>query len=95
MTMNKRAVAAASGVRVEALEFWLDQRWLVPTDAPDGDGFTEADAARARLIRELRDDFGANVAGIDIILHLLDQLHDMRRTMAEMRSRFEPGGKEG
>lgn len=88
MTMNKRAIATATGVRVEALEFWLEQRWLVPVDPSDEGGFTEADAARARLIRELRDDFGANVAGIDIILHLLDQLHDMRRTLAAMKGEF-------
>ena len=28
---------------------------------------------------------GANDAGIDVILHLMDQLHGMRRVLAELR----------
>ena len=40
--------------------------------------FSEADLARARLIQDLRMDFGVNDEGISIILHLLDQLYGLR-----------------
>jgi chaperone modulatory protein CbpM len=40
--------------------------------------FSDTDLARARLIQDLRQDFGVNDEGIAIILHLLDQLHGLR-----------------
>jgi chaperone modulatory protein CbpM len=42
------------------------------------------DVARARLIRDLKDDFGVNDAGVDVILHLLDQLHGLRRAFDQL-----------
>jgi chaperone modulatory protein CbpM len=44
----------------------------------EGPLFSDADLARARLIQDLRLDFGVNDKGVAIILHLLDQLHGLR-----------------
>ncbi len=49
--------------------------------------FTEADLARARLIRELKRDFGVNDEGIGVILNLLDQVHGLRGALAAMCAR--------
>lgn len=94
MAMDRQAFLASSGLRVETLELWLEQRWLVPAPGAASETFTETDVARVRLICELRDDFGSNDAGIDIILHLIDQLHDMRRAFGELRRELpgRPGG---
>jgi chaperone modulatory protein CbpM len=43
------------------------------------------DIARACLIRDLKTDFGVNDEGIDVILHLVDQLHGLRRTLEQLR----------
>ena len=85
MRMTKQEFLSSSGVRVEVLELWLEQRWLVPETAETGLLFSEAELARAQLIRQLKDDIGANDEGIDVILHLMDQLHGVRRAMAELR----------
>jgi len=49
----------------------------------------EIDVARARLIRDMQVDLGVNDEGVDIALHLIDQIHELRRTMAGLHQ--EPG----
>jgi chaperone modulatory protein CbpM len=46
--------------------------------------FSDMDVARARLIQDLKVAFGVNDEGIDVILHLMDQLHGLRRAFAQM-----------
>ncbi|MDQ0469919.1 chaperone modulatory protein CbpM [Labrys wisconsinensis] len=89
MTMDKQEFLASSGLEVQTLEFWIEQRWLIPEETAVGMRFSDVDMARARLIRELRHDFGANDAGIDVILHLMDQLHGMRRALAQLRGEIQ------
>jgi chaperone modulatory protein CbpM len=36
-------------------------------------------------------DIGANDEGIGVILHLVDQLHGVRRALAELRRQMEKG----
>ena len=69
-------------VRVDQshLESWLSEGWLVPRSGA-APLFSEVDVARAQLIRDLQEDFGVNDEGISLILHLLDQLHGIRRQM--------------
>jgi chaperone modulatory protein CbpM len=70
---------------VQTLEFWLEQRWLIPEEASAaGMTFSDVDVARARLIQDLKTDFGVNDEGVDVILHLVDQLHGLRRALAQL-----------
>lgn len=85
MRMTKQEFLTSSGLQVQVLEFWLEQRWLLPEEAEAGMFFSETDIARAHLIRQLKDDLGANDAGIDVILHLVDQVHGLRRVLVELR----------
>ncbi len=66
------------------LEVWIEEEWLIPSRSDDDLAFSEADLARARLIRDLTDDLGVNAAGVGVALHLLDQIHGLRRAMAEV-----------
>jgi chaperone modulatory protein CbpM len=50
----------------------------VPITSQKNFQYSEADLARARLIQDLRMDFGVNDEGVSIILHLLDQLYGLR-----------------
>ncbi|WP_248313530.1 chaperone modulator CbpM [Bosea sp. F3-2] len=85
MRMTKQEFLISSGLQVQVLEFWLEQRWLVPEEAAGEMHFHDIDIARAHLIRQLKDDLGANDEGIDVILHLVDQVHGLRRVLAELR----------
>jgi chaperone modulatory protein CbpM len=93
MIIGKQGFLAASGMEIEALEVWLERRWLLPEQTEGGPGFTAGDLARARLIQDLARDFGVNDEGIDVILHLVDQLHGMRRALAQLQK--DAGGDTG
>lgn len=67
------------------LDVWLTRQWLVPAHGEAEPTFSPTDLARARLIRELTADMGVNDEGIDVILHLLDQLHGVRQAFADLR----------
>ncbi|MCC6779824.1 MAG: hypothetical protein IT537_24865 [Hyphomicrobiales bacterium] len=64
-----------------ALQTWVAAGWIVPPQTEPEPMFAEVDLARAQLIRDLRDDMGVNDEGIDVILHLVDQMHGLRRGM--------------
>jgi chaperone modulatory protein CbpM len=65
------------------VESWIAAGWLMPQRDPEL-AFSEIDLARAQLIRELKEDFGVNDEGISLVLHLLDQVHGLRRSMREL-----------
>ena len=64
------------------LAVWIEEEWLIPSGAADQLAFTDMDLARANLIRDLRDNMGVNDAGLGVALHLLDQMHALRRALA-------------
>jgi chaperone modulatory protein CbpM len=84
MIMNKQDFLLCLSLQVQTLEFWLEQQWLIPEETSAGMKFSDRDVARARLIQELRSDFGVNDEGIDVALHLIDQLHGLRRVLAQL-----------
>jgi chaperone modulatory protein CbpM len=49
-----------------------------------GQLFSEADLARAALIRDLKDDLGVNDEGVAVVLGLVDQIHGLRRTLSDL-----------
>lgn len=82
--MDKQTFLACSGLQLQTLELWLEQQWLVPEQDATGMNFSDLEVARAHLIQELKADFGVNDEGIDVILHLMDQLHGLRRVLAQL-----------
>lgn len=68
----------------ESLQAWIAAGWLVTPETEPEPAFSEVDLARAQLIRDLRDDFGVNDEGISVILHLIDQMHGLRRSMEDV-----------
>ena len=71
-------------VERQSLDAWITAGWLVPPQTEPELAFSDVDLARAQLIRDLRDDYGVNDEGVEVILHLLDQMHGMRRGMQEL-----------
>jgi chaperone modulatory protein CbpM len=82
--MNKQKFLTCSGLQVQTLECWLEQRWLIPERTSTGMRFSDIDLARVRLIQDLKADFGVNDEGVDVILRLVDQLHGLRYALAQL-----------
>ncbi len=91
MRMTKQEFLRSSGLQLQTLELWIEQEWLVPEETPTGIRFGDIDIARARFIRELKADIGANDEGVGVILHLVDQLHGMRRALAALHTKMRDG----
>lgn len=76
---------ARSGIELRSLEQWIDRDWLIAERRSATILLTEVDAARARLIHDLKGDLGVNDEGIEIVLHLVDQLHGLRQALEQIR----------
>jgi chaperone modulatory protein CbpM len=68
----------------QSLEAWVEAGWIVPPQTDPEPMFSDMDLARVQLIRDLREDFGVNDEGVSVILHLVDQMHGLRRSMQEL-----------
>jgi len=88
-TIDLQAFLAESRIDRVTLERWIAHRWIVATEDGERIALNEVDAARACLIRDLTDDFGVNEEGVDVVLHLVDQLHGMRRMLAGLRAELD------
>jgi chaperone modulatory protein CbpM len=89
MIMSKQEFLTSSGVEAPTLEFWIEQQWLIPAQIDVETRFSDTDVARARLIQDLKGDFGVNDEGVDVILHLVDQLHGLRRALKQLQRNFQ------
>jgi chaperone modulatory protein CbpM len=76
----------------DTVDAWIASGWLAPPPAEPEAAFSDVDMARARLIRELRDDLGVNDEGIGLILHLLDQVHGLRWSVAQLLAELQRRG---
>ena len=78
-----QAVAARfPEVAPDELALWVERRWVRAERDPDGVWrLTEMDVARVRLLVELRVTREVTEALIPLVLSLIDQLYDARRTV--------------
>jgi chaperone modulatory protein CbpM len=83
MTISQQDFLERAQLDRETLEVWIEEEWLVPGRTATETAFSEADLARAKLIQDLRQDLGVNDEGVGIILNLLDQLHGLRKALAD------------
>ncbi len=85
MMIDLEQFLAQSGIDGATMEHWYTRTWIAfPQESARGE-ISEVDAARAVFIRDLQNDMGVNDEGIDVVLHLVDQLHGLRRAMAIFR----------
>jgi chaperone modulatory protein CbpM len=73
-------------IEVQVVERWVEAGWLAPAREGAALRFSEADVARARLIRDMADEMGVNAEGIAVALSLLDQVHGLRRALRRVSS---------
>jgi chaperone modulatory protein CbpM len=98
MIIGKQEFLDRARLDRETLEVWIEEEWLVPSGTATGVAFSEADLVRAELIRDLMQDMGVNDEGVGVILNLLDQMHGLRRALADTlrsaRQRTTPLGTD-
>ncbi|SLN64105.1 chaperone modulator CbpM [Oceanibacterium hippocampi] len=96
MIISKVEFLVRSDLDQQTLDVWLAEEWLMPRLAADEPQFSEADLARAQLIHELKRDLGVNDEGVGVILGLLDQVHGLRRALADVlrTSRAHPASDD-
>lgn len=84
-----------SDIDAATLEDWIEREWLLPQRKAKRFVLSELDAARAHLIRDLKLDFGVNDEGVEIVLHLIDQLHGLRQAVTLVRRKVRIEGQGG
>ena len=81
-------LAACAGVHPALIEHFVEYGLLEPIARTGTQWlFDTACIARLRMIERLRRDLGANLAGIAVILDLLDRLTSLQREVEQWRRR--------
>jgi chaperone modulatory protein CbpM len=88
--METQEFIGRSHLDIPTLNAWVEAEWLMPVTSRRKFLFSEADLARARLIQDLKVDFGVNDEGVAIILHLLDQLYGLRCLVRDIHAMETP-----
>jgi chaperone modulatory protein CbpM len=81
MLSEEDVVARVHSLTVTRLRVWVREGLIKPADE-EVQGFSEADIARAELIRNLEDELGFAEEDVPVLLNLIDQIHGLR---AELR----------
>ncbi len=78
MLGERELLAIVSEASEAELRLSLAAGWIVPARQEGEMRFDETDAARLRLIHELRRDLGLDDEALPVVLSLIDQLHEIR-----------------
>lgn len=55
--------------------------------------YSERDVERLRQIQRLTQELGVNLAGVEVVLNLLDQIEQMKQEIARLKEHIEHGPK--
>ena len=73
------------GMHPQTLRLYESKGLLRPGRTPGGTRlYSEADIERLRLIQQLTNDLGLNLAGVEQVMQLQDEVERMRRTLNRM-----------
>jgi chaperone modulatory protein CbpM len=89
--MQYREFLLRARLEDDVVREWVTAGWIIPADEAGQPEFSDADLARAHLIADLKSDIGVNDEGVAVVLHLLDQLHGLRRTLGDILSAVHAG----
>jgi len=78
------------GTRTHTLRYYEKVGIIKPFRSPGNIRlYTEEDIALMRRIRHLMNDLGVNIAGVEVILNILDRLVDLQRENRELSRELE------
>ena len=63
---------------------WVEASWVRPEPAEGELRFSPMDAARLRLIHELRHELAIDAEAMPVVLSLLDEMYELRRRLAAL-----------
>ena len=76
--MDEREFLVSMRIDRRVVRTWIEQGWV---GTRRGDDLSESEVARVALIRDLKETFGVNDEGVDVILTLIDQIYGLRRSL--------------
>jgi MerR family transcriptional regulator/heat shock protein HspR len=86
--LTLEGLAAGAGMHPALIEYFVEYGLIEPRVRRGTQRlFDTACIARLRMIERLRHDLGANLAGIAVILDLLDRLNMLQREVEQWRRR--------
>lgn len=71
-------------VKQSDLEGWIERSWVRPTRQERRWIFADEDVARIDLIRDLTHHLDIDAEALEIILPLIDQVYDLRRSLRSL-----------
>ncbi len=77
MPTEQDVIARVQSLTVTRLRVWVREGLIKPADEA-AETYSEADIARAALIRTLEDELGFNQEDVPVLLNLIDQIHGLR-----------------
>lgn len=82
-----RVAAELCGMHEQSLRLY-ERRGLVAPSRTQGNmrRFSDADIEQIRFIKRLVDDLGVNLAGVEVIIHMRQQLMEAQRELEELRA---------
>lgn len=88
--LTPETIAANAGVRPQLVVLLARGGWLETVDEAAEEPFLLPASAivRLRKMQRLRRDLRVNFAGANVILEMVEQMDEMRREMAALRTRF-------
>jgi MerR family transcriptional regulator, heat shock protein HspR len=89
--------AELCGMHEQSLRMYERRGLIAPQRSPGNiRQFSDADVERVRFIKRLVDDLGVNLAGVEVILHMRQQLMEAQGELEALRREVEGvAGEQG
>lgn len=85
-----KVAAELCGLHEQSLRMYERRGLIAPRRSPGNiRRFTDADVERVRFIKRLIDDLGVNLAAVEVILHMREQLVEVQQELAALRRQYE------
>jgi MerR family transcriptional regulator/heat shock protein HspR len=85
-----KIAAELCGMHEQSLRMYERRGLIVPQRSPGNiRHYSDADIERIRFIKRMVDDLGVNLAGVEVILHMRQQLLEIQGELAELRREYE------
>ena len=83
-------VARMIGVHAQTLRIYEREGLVQPARSQGGMRmYSEADIERLRLIRRLMDELGVNIAGVDVILNLMERVGVLEQRIEKLQDALQ------
>ena len=85
-----KVAAGLCGLHEQSLRMYERRGLIAPQRSPGNiRRFCDEDVERIRFIKRMVDDLGVNLAGVEVILHMRQQLLEIQGELADLRGEYE------